>query len=78
MGDIHEQWELADHHALQAFGVDLVLFVGDFGNESLPVVSLIASLPIPKATVFGNHDAWFTASDWGRKNAPTIAKKKTG
>ncbi|QUS62048.1 TIGR04168 family protein [Synechocystis sp. PCC 7339] len=76
VGDIHDQWELADHQALQAVAVDLVLFVGDFGNESLPVVSLIASLTIPKATVFGNHDAWFTASDWGRKKCPYDRQKE--
>ncbi|AIE74056.1 MULTISPECIES: TIGR04168 family protein [unclassified Synechocystis] len=76
VGDIHEQWELADHQALQAISADLALFVGDFGNESLPVVSLIASLAIPKATVFGNHDAWFTASDWGRKKCPYDRQKE--
>lgn len=70
VGDIHEQWEPADHSALLALGVDLVLFVGDFGNESLTVVQQIATLPLPKASVFGNHDAWYTASDWGRKKAP--------
>ncbi len=76
VGDVHEQWELEDHQALQARAVDLVLFVGDFGNESLPVVSLISSLPMPKATVFGNHDAWFTASDWGRKKSPYDHQKE--
>ncbi|MEY2985254.1 MAG: hypothetical protein RLZZ568_1871 [Cyanobacteriota bacterium] len=70
VGDIHEQWEIADHLALQEIGVDLVLFVGDFGNESLKVVGLIAELDLPKATIFGNHDAWFTATDWGRKKSP--------
>ena len=70
VGDVHEQWEIADHQALAAIAVDLVLFVGDFGNESLGVVGLIAELALPKATVFGNHDAWFTATDWGRKKSP--------
>lgn len=70
VGDIHEQWERADHEALQVIGIDLVLFVGDFGNESLEVTGLIAELSLPKATVFGNHDAWFTATDWGRKKSP--------
>jgi uncharacterized protein (TIGR04168 family) len=70
VGDVHEQWEIADHQALAALAVDLVLFVGDFGNESLGVVGLIAQLDLPKAAVFGNHDAWFTATDWGRKKSP--------
>jgi len=70
VGDIHDQWEAADGIALQQLGVDLVLFVGDFGNESVEVVRAIASLDLPKAAVFGNHDAWYTATDWGRKKCP--------
>lgn len=70
VGDVHEQWESADGEALMRLGVDLALFVGDFGNESVPIVRAIASLDIPKAVTFGNHDAWFTATDWGRKTCP--------
>lgn len=70
VGDVHEQWESADDQALLSLGVDLVLFVGDFGNESLPIVRAITSLEIPKACVLGNHDAWFTATDWGRQKCP--------
>jgi uncharacterized protein (TIGR04168 family) len=70
VGDIHDQWEVEDGIALRHLGIDLVLFVGDFGNESVEVVRAIASLDIPKAAVFGNHDAWYTATDWGRKKCP--------
>ncbi|BFM40591.1 TIGR04168 family protein [Synechocystis sp. LKSZ1] len=70
VGDIHDLWNTNDHLALQQLGVDLVLFVGDLGNESLPVVRSIAALDLPKAVVLGNHDAWYTASSWGRKKAP--------
>ncbi|OKH21147.1 TIGR04168 family protein [Chroogloeocystis siderophila] len=70
VGDIHDQWEAEDGIALQHLDVDLVLFVGDFGNESVEVVRAIAALEIPKAAVFGNHDAWYTATDWGRKKCP--------
>lgn len=70
IGDVHEQWELADAEALYYLGVDLVLFVGDFGNESVEIVRKIAALPLAKAVVFGNHDAWYTATDWGRKQCP--------
>jgi uncharacterized protein (TIGR04168 family) len=70
VGDLHDQWENADAQALHALGVDLVLFVGDFGNESIPVVAEIAALDLPKAIVFGNHDCWYTASPWGRKKCP--------
>lgn len=70
IGDIHEQWEAADALALQHLEVDLLLFVGDFGNEAVEVVKAIAEIPLPKAAILGNHDAWYTASDWGRKKAP--------
>ncbi|MGA9382479.1 MAG: TIGR04168 family protein [Phormidium sp.] len=70
VGDVHDQWEAADGEALHSLGVDLVLFVGDFGNESVGVVKAIASLDIPKAAIFGNHDAWYTATEWGRQRCP--------
>ncbi|MEG3862428.1 TIGR04168 family protein [Microcoleus sp. herbarium12] len=70
VGDVHDQWEPEDGEALKHLGVDLVLFVGDFGNESVEVVRAIASLEIPKAVVFGNHDAWYTATEWGRSQCP--------
>ena len=70
IGDIHDRWEIEDNLAIQHLGVNLALFVGDFGNESLEIVERIASLNLPKATVFGNHDAWYTASEWGRKQCP--------
>ncbi|MBW4647173.1 MAG: TIGR04168 family protein [Kastovskya adunca ATA6-11-RM4] len=70
VGDIHDAWEAEDGVALQALGVDLVLFVGDFGNESVEVVREIANLELPKAAIMGNHDAWYSASDWGRKKSP--------
>jgi uncharacterized protein (TIGR04168 family) len=70
VGDVHDQWEVEDGIALKHLGVDLVLFVGDFGNESVEVVRALASLEIPKAAVMGNHDAWYTATEWGRKKCP--------
>ncbi|NET70723.1 MAG: TIGR04168 family protein [Sphaerospermopsis sp. SIO1G2] len=70
IGDVHDQWEQEDGLTLKSLGVDLVLFVGDFGNESVDVVRAIASLDIPKAVVMGNHDAWYTATEWGRKKCP--------
>jgi uncharacterized protein (TIGR04168 family) len=70
VGDVHDQWELEDGIALKYLAVDLVLFVGDFGNESVDVVRAIASLDIPKAAVMGNHDAWYSATEWGRRKCP--------
>ncbi len=76
VGDIHDQWEVEDGIALKHLGVDLVLFVGDFGNESVEVVRAIASLDIPKAAVMGNHDAWYSATEWGRKKCPYDRSKE--
>jgi uncharacterized protein (TIGR04168 family) len=70
VGDVHEQWEKEDAIALKHLDIDLVLFVGDLGNESLSVVSAIAAIDLPKAIILGNHDAWYTATDWGRKKRP--------
>ncbi|WP_088890204.1 TIGR04168 family protein [Leptolyngbya ohadii] len=67
VGDVHDLWEPADEQALKHLGVDLVLLVGDFGNESVEVVRSIAEMDIPKAAIFGNHDAWYTATHWGKK-----------
>ncbi len=70
VGDVHDQWEAADEIALHHLNVDLVLLVGDFGNESVELVGRLATLDLPKAAIFGNHDAWYTASDWGRSKSP--------
>lgn len=70
IGDVHELWNDYDQEALEFLEVNLALFVGDFGNESLTVVEKIASLSMDKAVVMGNHDAWFTATPWGRKKCP--------
>ncbi|MBE9222648.1 TIGR04168 family protein [Cyanobacterium stanieri LEGE 03274] len=70
IGDIHDQWNSLDHQILKFLEVDLVLLVGDFGNESLEVVGHVARLEIPKAVVLGNHDAWYSATKWGRKKSP--------
>jgi len=76
IGDVHDQWEVEDGIALKHLGVDLVLFVGDFGNESVEVVKAIASLDLPKAAVMGNHDAWYSATEWGRKKCPYDRSKE--
>lgn len=70
VGDVHEQWDRQDAIALHHLQVDLALLVGDFGNESLAIVEQVAALDIPKAVVLGNHDAWYTATPWGRKKCP--------
>ena len=76
VGDVHNQWETEDAIALQQLGIDLVLFVGDFGNEAVDVVRQIAAIDIPKAAIMGNHDAWYTATDWGRSRCPYDRKQE--
>ncbi len=70
VGDVHNQWEWEDNTCLQALGVDLALFVGDFGNEAVTTVERVAGLQLPKAVIFGNHDAHYSASKRGRKKCP--------
>lgn len=68
VGDVHEQWSNADTKILKKLGVDLVLFVGDFGNEAIAIVQQIAAVPLPKAVILGNHDVWYTVGS--RKKCP--------
>lgn len=70
VGDVHDLWDADDEPALKRLGVDLVLLVGDFGNESVEVVRAIANMNLPKAAILGNHDAWYTATEWGRQKCP--------
>lgn len=70
IGDVHDLWEAEDEAALKSLEIDLVLFVGDFGNESVEIVRRIAALDLPKAAITGNHDAWYNATDWGISRCP--------
>jgi len=71
VGDVHGCWQAPnEEQALKALGVDLVLLVGDFGNEDVPLVQQISELSLPKAVILGNHDAWFTATEQGRAKCP--------
>lgn len=70
IGDVHYLWDVKDEAILKGLGVDLVLFVGDFGNESVDIVHQISTLKLPKAAILGNHDAWYTATPWGRSQCP--------
>lgn len=76
IGDVHDRWEAEDEAALKALGVDLALFVGDFGNESVEIVRLISQVQLPKAAIMGNHDAWYSATDWGRQKSPYDHRKE--
>jgi uncharacterized protein (TIGR04168 family) len=66
VGDVHRWWRPADAAFLERSRPDLSLFVGDLGDEDVPIVRAIASLPVPKAVILGNHDAW---QSFGRRVA---------
>lgn len=71
VGDVHDVWSEADeaalHHLAATGRLDFVLFVGDFGNENVPLVARVAALRLPHAAILGNHDAWYAPHA-----APTI------
>ncbi len=79
IGDIHGQWDAGDDHALTALEPDLALFVGDYGNEDCAVTGRISALAerssFGVATVFGNHDAFYTAHSYGRSRAPSTGSR---
>ena len=58
VGDIHRCWRQVDSVYLERAQSDLTMFVGDLGDEDLEMVTRIADLPINKAVILGNHDAW--------------------
>lgn len=62
IGDVHGQWNPEDVVALGRLGAHCALFVGDFGEEDLPLVHSIAGIDHPKAVLLGNHDAWCVAA----------------
>jgi len=78
VGDVHGQWNAADAECLGRLGPDAVLFVGDFGNEDVEVVQRICELQqkYPVALVFGNHDAFYSASRYGQQRCPYDRSKE--
>lgn len=61
VGDVHEDWTVADSVALDRLDYDLVLFVGDLGDalhrRTLQVARRLATLRTPALLIPGNHDA---------------------
>lgn len=59
VGDVHGLWEEGvDDVALNCLNADLVVFVGDYGEEDLELVAALARCSHPKVIMLGNHDAW--------------------
>ncbi|KAG2431816.1 hypothetical protein HXX76_009310 [Chlamydomonas incerta] len=70
VGDVHGAWKAdREEAALRFLAPDITLLVGDFGNENVELVRQIAALPLRKAVILGNHDAWFTMKGGGAAGA---------
>lgn len=75
VGDVHDHWDEESAAALASLGADLVVFVGDFGNENVEIVQEIAAVDNPKRKIImcGNHDAFYSLTARGRQRAVRIA-----
>lgn len=73
VGDVHNDWNEEDELALNYLNPDVVAFVGDIGNENVELIERIASLPHRKVVILGNHDAWYSLTERGKKRALRIA-----
>jgi len=58
VGDLHGCWGEEDTAFLESYAHDLVLFVGDLGDEDVEIVADIGAIPVRKGVILGNHDAW--------------------
>lgn len=65
VGDVHRSWRRGDERFLEQGGQVLTLFVGDLGDEDVEMTRRVAALPVPKAVILGNHDAWESFSHKG-------------
>lgn len=63
VGDVHRHWTDADRAFIEDGDQDLVLFVGDLGDEDVQMVQEVAALQSAKAVILGNHDAWQSFSN---------------
>ena len=63
VGDIHRNRRPEDGLFLESGDHDLVLFVGDLGDEDVSMVRTVTEVQAPKAVILGNHDAWRSFSE---------------
>jgi len=69
VGDVHNQWGREDERAIDFLNPDIVVFVGDIGNEDVDLIKQIGALKQRKAVVLGNHDAWYSLTSRGQQRA---------
>jgi len=60
VGDVHGDWDSVDERFVEEGSQDVVVFVGDFGEEDAGLVARVAALRCEKVVLLGNHDAWWT------------------
>jgi uncharacterized protein (TIGR04168 family) len=58
VGDVHGRWDEIDQRFVESGDQDLVLFVGDLGDEDVSIARRIAELDVELGVILGNHDAW--------------------
>jgi len=74
VGDVHNQWGVEDETAIEFLDPDMVVFVGDIGNEDVDLIRRIGSFTAyRKVVVLGNHDAWYSLTSRGKERAVKAA-----
>ena len=75
IGDVHGAWSEEDAAALEYLNPDVVVLVGDIGNEDADLIQEIRdSLKERHAlVVLGNHDAWYSLTARGKQRALKVA-----
>jgi uncharacterized protein (TIGR04168 family) len=74
VGDVHGLWDPDSEAALLALRADVAVFLGDFGEEDVDLVSALAAVSHPcKLFILGNHDAWYSLTSRGRQRARRVA-----
>lgn len=58
VGDVHGHWTDADSRILESGDQDLVVFVGDLGDEDVAIVRTVSEIDCELMVLLGNHDAW--------------------
>jgi uncharacterized protein (TIGR04168 family) len=58
VGDVHGHWSELDARFVEGGDQDLLVFVGDLGDEDVGIVREISSVDCELGVLLGNHDAW--------------------
>ncbi|MFQ5506824.1 MAG: metallophosphoesterase, partial [Planctomycetota bacterium] len=58
VGDLHGHFDAQDIRFLDERRAELVVFVGDLGDEDPGLTERVCEVRAPKVVLLGNHDAW--------------------